>query len=178
MGKQAWARYGMNKARGMAQKQVRFDAGAADGRAAALAAEAAADREALRLAATGAAWREAKAATDAARGEAERLAALVTPQPRPRALPWLALACALLCALLAWLAASVMVTALAILGGIGTLLIAFHGWRQPVRLPPVSREQRDEILQQAQAAARDAGLKAAWVAGWEQGWAAGWKERD
>jgi hypothetical protein len=47
-----------------------------------------------------------------------------------------------------------------------------------MRLPQVSREQRDDILQQAQAAAREAGLKAAWVAGWEQGWAAGWKERD
>jgi hypothetical protein len=47
-----------------------------------------------------------------------------------------------------------------------------------MRLPQVSREQRDDILQQAQAAAREAGLKAAWVAGWELGWAAGWKERD
>ena len=69
------------------------------------------------------------------------------------------------------------VAALATLGGIGALLAAIHGFRQPVR-PPVSREQRDAILQQAQAAAREAGLKAAWVAGWEQGWAAGWKERD
>ena len=67
---------------------------------------------------------------------------------------------------------------LPVLGGIVLLLVAFHGFRQPVRLPPVSREQRDAILQQAQAAAREAGLKAAWVAGWEQGWAAGWKERD
>lgn len=178
MGKQAWARYGMNKARGMAQKQARFDAGAADGRAAALAAEAGADRDALQRAATGAAWREAEAATDAARGKAERLAALVTPQRRSRTLPWLALASALLLALVAWLAASTVVAGVAAFGGVGALLVAIHSLRQPMRLPQVSREQRDDILQQAQAAAREAGLKAAWVAGWEQGWAAGWKERD
>jgi len=178
VGKEAWARYGMNKARGMAQKTARFDAGVSDGRAAALAAEAGADRDALQRAATGAAWREAEAATDAARGEAERLTALVTPQPRSRALPWLALVCMLLLALAAWLAASAMVAGVAALGGVGALLVAIHGLRQPTRLPQVSREQRDDILQQAQAAAREAGLKAAWVAGWEQGWAAGWKERD
>ena len=178
MSKEAWARYGMNKARGMAQKQARFDAGEAEGHEAALAAEAGADREVLRQAATGAAWREAEAATDAARGEAERLVALVEPQPTRHALPWLALACGLLCVLAAWLAVSAAVEALAVLGGVVLLLVAFHGFRQPVRLPPVSREQRDAILQQAQAAARDAGFKAAWVAGWEQGWEAGWKERD
>ena len=64
MGSEAWARYGMNKARGIAQKQARFDTGEAEGREAALAAEAGADREVLRRAATGAAWREAEAATD------------------------------------------------------------------------------------------------------------------
>jgi len=94
VGKEAWARYGMNKARGMAQKQARFDEGEADGRAEALATEAGADRDALQQAATGGAWREAEAATDAARGAAERLAALVTPQWRSRTLPWLALASA------------------------------------------------------------------------------------
>ena len=167
MSKAAWARYGMNKARGMAQKQARFDAGEAEGREAALAAEAGADREVLR-----------QAATDAARGEAERLVALVEPQPTRHALPWLALACGLLCVLAAWLAVSAAVEALAVLGGVVLLLVAFHGFRQPVRLPPVSREQRDAILQQAQAAARDAGFKAAWVAGWVQGWEKGWKERD
>ncbi len=120
----------------------------------------------------------AEAATAAARGEAERLAALVTPQRRSRTLPWLALASALLLALAAWLAASAAVAGVAALGGVGALLVAIHGLRQPMRLPQVSREQRDDILQQAQAAAREAGLKAAWVAGWEQGWAAGWKERD
>ena len=50
MGKEAWARYGMNKARGMAQKQARFDTGAADGRAAALA------RVPCALAAVSACW--------------------------------------------------------------------------------------------------------------------------
>ena len=188
MSKAAWARYGMNKARGMAQKQARFDAGEAEGREAALAAEAGADREVLRQAATGAAWREAEAATDAARGEAERLAAtegmtelkakiaefkekgintdelervlaeceaemgeaerlaaLVEPQPPRRALPWLALACGLLCVLAAWLAVSAAVEALAVLGGVVLLLVAFHGFRQPVRLPPVLREQRAAI---------------------------------
>ena len=178
MSKAAWARYGMNKARGMAQKQARFDAGEAEGREAALAAEAGADREVLRQAATGVAWREAEAATDTARGEAKRLVALVEPQPPHHALPWLALACGLLCILAAWLAVSAAVEALAVLGGVVLLLVAFLGFREPVRLPPVSREQRDAILQQAQAAARDAGFKAAWVAGWVQGWEKGWKERD
>jgi len=76
--------------------------------------------------------------------KAERLVALVEPQPPRDALPWLALACALLCALLAWLALSTAVAALATLGGIGALLAAIHGFRQPVR-PPVSREQRAAI---------------------------------
>ena len=106
------------------------------------------------------------------------MAALVTPQRRSRTLPWLALASALLLALVAWLAASTVVAGVAAFGGVGALLVAIHSLRQPMRLPQVSREQRDDILQQAQAAAREAGLKAAWVAGWEQGWAAGWKERD
>ena len=35
MGSEAWARYGMNKARGIAQKQARFDTGEAEGREAA-----------------------------------------------------------------------------------------------------------------------------------------------
>ena len=178
MGSEAWARYGMNKARGIAQKQARFDTGEAEGREAALAAEAGADREVLRRAATDAAWREAEAATDAARGEAERLVGLVELQTPRRTMPWSAFTCALLFALLAWLSMSTIITLLSMLGGVVLLLVTVYSFRQPMRLPPISREQRDAILQQAQAAARNAGFKAAWVAGWVQGWEKGWKERD
>ena len=178
MSSEAWARYGMNKARGIAQKQARFDAGEAEGHEAALAAETGADREVLRRAATGAAWREAEAATDAARGEAKRLVGLVESQMPRRTMPWSAFTCALLFALLAWLSPSSTITLLSTLGGVVLLLVTVYSFRQPMRLPPISREQRDAILQQAQAAARNAGFKAAWVAGWVQGWEKGWKERD
>ncbi|MDP6489415.1 MAG: hypothetical protein QF576_01505 [Candidatus Poseidoniia archaeon] len=167
MGSEAWARYGMNKARGIVQKQARFDAGEAEGREAALAAEAGADREVLQ-----------RAATDAARGEAERLVGLVELQTPRRTMPWSAFTCALLFALLAWLSPSTIITLLSMLGGVVLLLFTVYSFRQPMRLPPISREQRDAILQQAQAAARNAGFKAAWVAGWVQGWEKGWKERD
>ena len=86
--------------------------------------------------------------------KAEGLVALVEPQPPRDALPWLALACGLLCVLAAWLAVSAAVEALAVLGGVVLLLVAFHGFRQPVQ-PPVSREQRAAIEEGAQAGILD-----------------------
>jgi len=84
-----------------------------------------------------------KAATNAAHGEVE----LQSPR---HTLPWLALACGLLCVLAAWLAVSAAVEALAVLGGVVLLLVAFYGFR-----PPVPRDQRAAIEEGEQAGILD-----------------------